>query len=45
MINFIENVFRIYGMITIYYHENCNGVNKIDPKLSVEKKNFAAVFI
>ncbi len=29
----------------IYYHENCNGVNKIDPKLSVRKKNFAAVFI
>ena len=32
-------------MTVIHYYENCNGVNKIDPKLSVEKKNFAAVFI
>jgi len=31
--------------MAIYYHENHNGVNKIDAKLSNAKKNFAADFI
>ncbi len=35
----------IFGFEVIYYHENCKGVNKIDPKFSFRKLFFAAVFI
>jgi hypothetical protein len=42
---FQKVILGLYWSSVIYYNENCNGVNKIDPKLSVGKKNFAAVFI